>query len=199
MQKKCRNFPGPCTTMAGQRGQATVEFILTLVIALLIITVIILPAYDNSSNYVLDVSNLAKLRVSADKLVDSLQYAYVSGNGTKQTIEAVVPQSATLSCKKCTVDLTTNTIICTSAGGLGNTPNSVVMAYGILSKNPSPSCIDDDDSSSDPNGMSCKKIFQTGISSFTCIPGSFSQGIYTMVVQKDNSTGAISVAGTKIG
>ncbi len=187
-QKKSRSLPMPSAKITGCKGQATVEFILTLVVALLIITVIILPSYDKSSNYVLDVSNLAKLRVSADKLADALQHAYVSGSGTKQTIEAVVPQSATLSCENCLG----SPVTCQTSGTL----NSVVMTYTLLSKQSSPSCVVDADPD---NGQSCKKVFQTGIASgFTCSQLSFPQGIYTMAVQKSD-TGQVSVTGTKIG
>ncbi|GEM_PF-6055053 len=180
------------------RGQATVEFILTLVIALLIITAIILPSYDNSSNYVVDVSNLAKLRVSSDKLVDALQYVYVSGRGTKQTIEVVIPQNATISCQQCSG----SPLSC--IGGAGGISNSIIMTYGLLSKQSIPSCLVDDDPG---NGQSCRKIFGAfpagSTSTFICAPGSapvsYSQGLYLMTVQKAYTDGVLSIAGTKIG
>lgn len=184
---------GPARQGANSRsaGQATVEFILTLVVALLIITVIILPSYDNSSNYVLDVSNLAKLRVSSDKLVDALQYVHVSGKGAKQTLEIVIPQNATITC---------DTAV---------SPPIITMRYGLLSKQSIPSClVDDDEHINNPNdGQSCTKkisVFPAGSSpTFSCAPGSdpvsYAQGLYLMSVQKDSISGALSIAGTKIG
>lgn len=81
-----------------QRGQATVEFVLVLLIAVAYVGAIIQPNADYASNSMQDVANLGKLSVSAQKISNAVQYVSVSGGGTKQTIEVVVPQGANILC-----------------------------------------------------------------------------------------------------
>ncbi|MEK6957448.1 MAG: hypothetical protein AABW99_00500 [archaeon] len=81
-----------------RRGQASIEFLLILVVSLLYIVAIIQPNADIASNAMNDTANLAKLRASADKLVNAAQYVSISGAGTRQTIEIVIPPQSKIYC-----------------------------------------------------------------------------------------------------
>jgi len=80
------------------RGQASVEFVFTILIAVLFIMVIINPSVDFASKSTEDVANISKLWVAGEKISNAIQYASLSGSGTKQTISIVVPKDATITC-----------------------------------------------------------------------------------------------------
>ncbi|MBI4210515.1 MAG: hypothetical protein HY544_03355 [Candidatus Diapherotrites archaeon] len=133
----------------GTRGQATVEFILVLLIAVTFLAVIIQPNADLATGAMHDTQNLAKLRLSADKLVNTIQYVSVSGVGTKESIQTVIPVNASITCG-------------TTAG-----KNTIVMNYTSTGLKGTASCLVDEDNASDTEGKTCKKTFGTG-AIFTC-------------------------------
>ena len=83
---------------AGIKGQASVEFIFTLLIAVMFIVALVQPSAELAANSTKDVSNLSKLKVSAEKLADTIQFVALSGEGTKQAINLIVPEGAAISC-----------------------------------------------------------------------------------------------------
>ncbi|MFH1391364.1 MAG: hypothetical protein ABIH20_03580 [Candidatus Diapherotrites archaeon] len=82
----------------GMKGQASVEFLFTILIAIMFIVALVQPSAELASNSTKDVANLSKLKVSAEKLADTIQFVALSGEGTKQTINIVVPAEATINC-----------------------------------------------------------------------------------------------------
>mgnify|MGYP001575019558 CR=1 FL=1 len=81
-----------------RRGQATIEFILLVVVMLLFINTAIVTNANTVSVAALDVSTLGKARLGAEKLVDSVNYVGFSGEGTKQTITVFIPDKAKIEC-----------------------------------------------------------------------------------------------------
>ena len=81
-----------------KKGQASIEFLLTLLIALIYISTIIQPAVDTSQSAMTDVANLSKLTISQEKITNAIEYVNLSGKGTRQTMQIVIPQGATLEC-----------------------------------------------------------------------------------------------------
>ncbi len=158
------------------RGQASVEFILVLVIALAYILVVTQPNADLSSSSIEDVSNLAKLRVSADKLTNTIQYVSLSGAGTRQTIQLVVPNDSNISCEPSSGPSTT-----------------LRIQYALKSKEGSPGCYNDNDAVLNPNF--CNKTISVD-ANFSCSAGGqnptvMRPGIYRATVEK-NSAGVVA-------
>ena len=81
------------------KGQASIEFLLVIVIALLFILAVIEPAATRATSSINDVSNLAKITTSVDKLANSVQYAANSAAGTKQTVKIIIPPGAAILCE----------------------------------------------------------------------------------------------------
>ncbi len=102
----------------GGRGQATVEFILVLFIAMAFIIAIIQPNADYAAASAQDVANLGKLRISADKLANAIEYVSVSGIGTRQTMQLLVPSGAVIKCEPA-VDSDRVRFVYTLASGRG--------------------------------------------------------------------------------
>ena len=81
-----------------KKGQASIEFLLTLLIALIYISTIIQPNVDASQSAITDVANLSKLTISQEKITNAIEYVNLSGKGTRQTMQIIVPKDATLKC-----------------------------------------------------------------------------------------------------
>ena len=81
-----------------KKGQASIEFLLTLLIALIYISTIIQPAVDTSQSAMTDVANLSKLTISQEKITNAIEYVNLSGRGTRQTMQIVIPKDSTLQC-----------------------------------------------------------------------------------------------------
>ena len=81
-----------------KKGQATIEFLLIIVIMLMYVSTTVLPNSDSSSNATEDVVNIGKLALSAEKLRNGIQYVSISGEDTKQTIHVIIPAESTLEC-----------------------------------------------------------------------------------------------------
>lgn len=155
-------------------GQATIEFLLTLVIALMFIVTIIQPNANFASNSVKDTANLAKLKLSTEKLSQSIKYAAVSGTGTKETIQLMIPQDGN--------------IICEPAPPAASTDLNFV--YILKSGEGITGCEIDDDNPS--ISSQCKKKINIGIP-FQCENRAITAGIYTATVVKSTQTPNVRV------
>ncbi|VVC00847.1 Uncharacterised protein [uncultured archaeon] len=173
--------------MMSSNGQATVEFLLTIVVSLLIITTVVLPNYDAASKGAQDATNISKLRVSAEKISNAVQYVAIAGNGTKQTIEAVVTTGSTISFDApaagpiaCQADYTAM--------------ESVKFTYAIKSSQKPSACASDDDL--DPG--TCTKKFNPGQQ--FCGPTTMpvlAPGIYSVAISKSGNV--VAVTPSKVG
>lgn len=80
------------------KGQASVEFLLIIMLSILYISTVIIPGADAAENAAEDTAGIAKIVGSAEKLAGTIQYVALSGVGTRQTIEVVVPENSTFTC-----------------------------------------------------------------------------------------------------
>ncbi|PIN85019.1 MAG: hypothetical protein COV47_04425 [Candidatus Diapherotrites archaeon CG11_big_fil_rev_8_21_14_0_20_37_9] len=153
-----------------KKGQVTIEFLLLMVLVLVYIGVIIQPSAADATNATKDTVNIAKLKLSAEKLANAIDYAGISGNGTRQTLQIVVPQNGTMSCVTKGIQFTYE-----------------VLGTGI------DQCVD---AAADREGKNCNVTIPTN-SNFTCLHDTIS-GINKGMVQKatvqKNDFGAITVA-----
>ncbi len=154
-----------------ERGQASIEFLLILVVSLLYIVAVIQPNADIASNAMNDTANLAKLRASADKLVNAVQYVSISGAGTRQTIEIVIPPQSKIYCN------TTNP----TQQKIGFSYLVVPPEAGLeqISARVPEECKNnaDDDTALDPDAdKKCTKELNAG-TSFSCSPSEVNTGV----------------------
>ena len=153
-----KNFSG--------KGQATVEFILILLLALAYIISIIQPNADYATTSVQDVLELSKIRLSADKLSNSIQYVSVSGIGTRQSIQLVLPSGSSLGCEPLTG------------------PNSLRFVYTLKSGKGIAACEGDED----PQGTGqpdCNHSVSVG-ARFSCSPVKIMDaGLYNAIIDKN--------------
>ena len=145
------------------KGQASVEFIIVLALALLFIVAVIQPNALAAQNSVEDTANLAKLNISAEKLANTIQYISLSGEGSKQTIEIIVPTGATLEC---------------------NQPNNNNIRYAYTMKTGPGTAACNLDADTDPS--KCAKVIDAK-TAFSCtgITNPIQPGIYSGVIQKN--------------
>ncbi len=129
--------------MKNTKGQATIEFLLILVVVLMYITTIIQPAADSSATSIEDTANLAKVRLSAEKIADTMEYVYLSGTGTRQTIIVARPNGAEITCDTTTANA------------------KIKMSYIPNSTSKVKACELDDDAPADSS--KCTKIIETNV------------------------------------
>ena len=63
------------------KGQASIEFLLIILIGVLFITTIVIPNVESAEDRVTHLTNFAKLVISAEKLSKSIQYISLAGDG----------------------------------------------------------------------------------------------------------------------
>lgn len=167
------------------KGQASIEFLLIILIGVLFITTIVIPNVENAENRVTDVSNFAKLTISADKLSKSIQYVSLAGNGSKQTIQLVVPSTAKIECVN---------------GGASNTVielryDTETNAFYEGGISPTNKCELD---SGGTETIICIKTLDPGVD-FKCPTEPLDPGIYVTTITKDTSqTPSVIIDVTKI-
>ncbi len=158
---------------AARTGQATVEFILILLVSVSYIVAIIQPNADAASNSIEDVAAIGKISVSAQKISNAVQYVSVSGAGTRQAIQIVVPPAGIISCEPQT-DST-----------------SIKFTYTLKSGRGIAACEGDGDGAS----ANCTRSIAVG-PKFTCTPATLAPGIYSASISKNpvgNITAGFSV------
>jgi hypothetical protein len=124
-----------------------------------------------------DTANMAKLRISADKIIQTLKHVSISGEGTKETIQIVIPKDANITCGTFYPGQTTSN---------PQEPNSIRFTYKTKSTDATGPCEIDFDY---PNeGKLCTKLIQAGFT-FKCETPIISiPGIYKATIQKTNET-----------
>lgn len=166
-----------------QKGQATIEFLLILLLAVGYIMAVVQPNADYASNSIADVASIGKLSVSAQKLSNAVQYVSLSGKGTRQTVEIVVPADGKLECDT------------------GSSPDSVKFSYTLKSGRGIAACEGD----IDVDGKMCTRLISVG-TDFTCdflpvtspLTTSAGPGIYSTAIEKDSGTGAVEATFTVV-
>ncbi|HZX19473.1 MAG TPA: hypothetical protein VFF13_00490 [archaeon] len=141
------------------KGQASVEFLLILLLSILYISTAIIPGADAAGNAAEDTAGIAKLVGSAEKLSGTIQYVSLSGEGTRQTIEIVVPENSTFTCTPIAA------------------PNSITISYTAKRTINAPGkCTTD-------NPSVCTKTINVG-TTFTCNPVPAAPALYKVTVEK---------------
>lgn len=157
----------------------TVEYLLVMVIAITFIVMIIEPSAQRGSNSIEDISAITKLRLSTDKIVDTLQYASLSGIGTKHVMQIVVPNGATEN----------STRLACENENLDSGPSTRLrFIYKLKSTDSVAGCLYDDDVDTvplDTRSKQCTKIVNVG-TPFNCAPAIIGPGIYSATVRKDD-------------
>ena len=90
------SFRGARSDGPFRRGQASVEFILILLLAVLYLSAVVIPKSEFAGLKAEDTANLSKLVLSMEKLSNTIQYVSLSGEGTRQTIEIAIPENASM-------------------------------------------------------------------------------------------------------
>ncbi|MEM4327232.1 MAG: hypothetical protein QXZ13_03665 [Candidatus Diapherotrites archaeon] len=170
-------------------GQATVEFLMILAIVFLFIVTVLQPNLLFAKNSVVDSSDFAKLRISADKLADAIRRVSVSSVGTKETIELVIPNGSSIFCRDSSI-----------VGGVRQSSTDLNINYPIKSSALAPCEYDDDDIGLNKKlrDSTCSKIIKVGVP-FTCVADvgypyannlfvSAQSGIFKAVVSKKFDT-----------
>ncbi|MCR4369031.1 MAG: hypothetical protein NUV67_03950 [archaeon] len=150
----------------GMKGQASIEFILVLLLAILFITTIIQPNVAEASDSIKDVSGIAKLRVATGKIANAIEYVSVSGSGTKRSVRIVVPEGGEITCVNDAV----------------SDIHKVSFSYTAKT----PTC----DGSTD-----CNSRTENIGTDFTCNPATIPEGIYLAVASKVGNTVSVNFEG----
>ncbi|MFH1224473.1 MAG: hypothetical protein V1676_01590 [Candidatus Diapherotrites archaeon] len=82
----------------GVNGQASIEFILLIILMLLYIQTLILPEIDIGRGAARGVIGLGEARFAAEKIVNAVNYVGSSSGEAKETISVFVPKGAELRC-----------------------------------------------------------------------------------------------------
>ncbi len=146
------------------RGQASIEFLLIMLVGILYLSTIIVPNVENAESRVKDISALSKLTVSADKLVNSIQFVSLAGDGTRQTIQIAVPENSEFKCNGQNIE-----VKYTAA-----TPGFFDGAVTQTNKCESPAA---------GEAIVCQKIINAG-TSFNCVTPPTQPGLYRVTVEK---------------
>lgn len=77
-----------------QKGQASIEFMFLISIAMIYIATVVLPAVEISKMAAEDVSRLAQTRLAAEKLANSIDSVAAASGEAKQTITIFVPENS---------------------------------------------------------------------------------------------------------
>jgi len=169
------------------KGQATMEFLLTLVIGLIYIVIIVQPNADIATKSMEDTANMAKLRISADKLIQTLQQVSISGEGTKETIQIIIPKDANITCGN--FNTATNPPFSNSNP---ENSNAIRFTYKTKSTDATGPCEIDFDYPDE--AKLCTKVIQAGVT-FNCqtTPIIGIPGIYKATIEKTNQNPPINV------
>ena len=93
-----------------RKGQASIEFMLLLIIMLMYVQLIIVPSIDVAAASSEDVVRLGEARFAAEKLANTVNYVSASTGESKQTIKLFVPRETTIECNDTdnTIDFSVN-------------------------------------------------------------------------------------------
>ncbi len=78
------------------KGQISVEYLLTVVVFLLILSLVTLPMVGRSINDTMDISNSADVEKSLNSIANAVNIVYANGPGAKRTISVYMPSTQIL-------------------------------------------------------------------------------------------------------
>jgi hypothetical protein len=81
-----------------QKGQASLEFLFLVLIVIVYLTTTIMPLTKDASSAVSDVDSLAKANNETQKIINSINRVAAYGEGTRETLNILIPQNTTLFC-----------------------------------------------------------------------------------------------------
>lgn len=83
-----------------RKGQASIEFILLIILMLLYVQTIILPAIDMSKSSVKGTMGLGEAVFAGEKIANAINYVGSGSGEGKETISVYLPAESTISCAK---------------------------------------------------------------------------------------------------
>lgn len=119
--------------LGGVRGQASIEFILLIMLMLLYIQTLILPEIDIGRSAAKGAIGLGEARFAAEKIVNAVNYVGSSSGEAKETISVFVPKGAVLQCESDGITVKDYEIVVQK--NIDGTCASVQGAVGCISEN----------------------------------------------------------------
>jgi uncharacterized protein (UPF0333 family) len=79
------------------KGQASAEYLLLLVVLLIILASVTIPLVANSVNASMDVSKSSDTKNALQSIANAVNIVYANGPGSKRTIDIYMPQNGNIS------------------------------------------------------------------------------------------------------
>jgi uncharacterized protein (UPF0333 family) len=115
------------------KGQASVEYLLLLVVILIIMAAVTIPLVGSSVDATMDVSTSSDTKNAIQSIANAVNIVYANGPGAKRTIDIYMPQNGNIS-----VDNGAKVIYQTLALSSQTKNISASIDYTTVVMNPSP-------------------------------------------------------------
>ena len=79
-----------------EKGQASVEYLLLIVVILIILASVTIPLVSSSVNSTMDVSRSSDTKNAIESMANAVNLVYANGPGAKRTIDVYLPQNMNL-------------------------------------------------------------------------------------------------------
>ncbi|AIS32196.1 hypothetical protein [Methanobacterium formicicum] len=116
-----------------EKGQASVEYLLLIVVILIILASVTIPLVSSSVNSTMDVSRSSDTKNAIESMANAVNLVYANGPGAKRTIDVYLPQNMNL-----IFDYSSKTINQTLALSSQNKTISANVDYNVTFINPNP-------------------------------------------------------------
>lgn len=115
------------------KGQASVEYLLLIVVILIIMAAVTIPLVGNSVDATMDVSTSSDAKNAIQNIANAVNLVYANGPGAKRTIDIYIPQNGNIS-----VDNNAKIIYQTLTLSSQNKNINASIDYNTVVMNPSP-------------------------------------------------------------
>ncbi len=150
-----------------KKAQASIEFMFLISIAMIYIATVIMPAVEISKVAAEDVTQLAQVRMAAEKLVNAIDSVAAASGDAKQTITIFVPARGIIECLKCSDPKNPSPTTC--PGVIATFPGNVIMFEFLLTKTNQNVILEHTRCQENvTGGKACRKYFATS-SEFKCM------------------------------
>ncbi|KUK00517.1 MAG: hypothetical protein AB7D17_02725 [Methanobacteriales archaeon] len=84
--------------MMDEKGQVSVEYLMLIFVAILILGTITLPLVGKAIDASNDVSRASDAKIAVETIANAADVVYANGPGAKRTVSFYIPQDGTLGC-----------------------------------------------------------------------------------------------------
>lgn len=84
--------------MMDEKGQVSVEYLMLIFVAILILGTITLPLVGKAIDASNDVSRASDAKIAVETIANAADVVYANGPGAKRTVSFYIPQNGTLVC-----------------------------------------------------------------------------------------------------